>query len=152
MKHFCTLTLIAAVAGCMSPTQNANSEAADGFYVESSKSSTELVLQVPHPTHSRIFTIPVEPFAGFVPVRIDVFDTPNGSYVQISGRATVEGWNGQPIVLVANRKPYVELRKSGQAVSGTGVPVGPSATISLVTPSRAEADAVASALRQRFSL
>ena len=136
----------------MSPKQTADSEAADGFYVESSKSSAGLVLRVPHPTDGRIFTIPVEPFAGFVPVRIDVFDTPDGSYVQVSGRATVEGWSSQSIILVADRKPYVELGKSGQVVSGTGAPVGPSATISLVRPTRAEADAVASALRKRFSL
>jgi hypothetical protein len=154
MKHFCTMILIAllAVGGCMSPKQNAKSEAPDGFYVESSKRSTALVVRVPHPSDGRSFTIPVEPFGGFIPVRVGVFDTPDGSYVQVSGRATLEGWSSEPIILVADRKPYVELRKSGQAVSGTGVPVGPSATISLVRPTRDEADAVAAALRRRFSL
>src|SRR5438309_58860 len=147
MKPFHALFLITlfVVGGCRSARQTSASEVADGFYVESSKSSTGLVLQVPHPTDGRIFTLPVESFGGFVPVRIDVFDTPDGSYVQIAGRATVESWSSQPIILVAGRKPYVELTKSGQAVSGTGTRVGPSATISLVVRTRAEADAVASA-------
>lgn len=154
MKHFNALflTTLLAVGGCMSPKQTADSAVTDGFYVESLKSSANLVLRIPYPKDGRVFTIPVEPFSGFVPVRIDVFDAPDGSHVQVSGRATVEGWSSQPIILVADRKPYVELSKSGQAVSDTGVSVGPSATISLVTPTRAEADAVASALRQRFSL
>jgi hypothetical protein len=154
MKHFYALSLITliTVGSCTPTRQTGESEAVDGLYVESSKSSTGLVLRVPHPTDGRIFTIPVEPFDGFVPARIEVFDTPEGSCVQVDGRATVDGWSKQPIFLVANRKPYVELSKSGEAVSGTGVPVGPSATISLTVRTRVEADAVAAALRQRFSI
>ena len=154
MKHFYAVFLITlfAVGGCKSARQSVEPGPADGFYVESSTSSTGIVLRVPHPADGRIFTIPVEPFAAFVPLRIDVFDTPDGSYVQVSGRATVEGWSSQPIILVVDHKPYVELRKSGQVVSDTGAAVGPSATISVVIPTRAEADAVASALRKRFSL
>ena len=155
MKRLYGLFLITlfAFGGCMSPKQTADSEAvADGFYVESSKGATGLSVRVPHPTDGRIFTIPVEAFVSFIPLRIDVFDTPDGSYVQVSGIATMEGWSTQPIILVANRKPYIELMKSGQAVSGNGTPVGPPATISLIRRTRAEADAVASALRKRFSL
>jgi hypothetical protein len=65
--------------------QTGESEATDGLYLESSKSSTGVVLRVPHPTDGRIFTIPVEPFDGFVPARIEVFDTPEGSCVQVDG-------------------------------------------------------------------
>lgn len=154
MKHCYALFLIAlvAVSGCTSARQATRSEATDGFYVESSKNSTGLAVRVPHPVDGHILTIPVDRFDAFVPEHIDIFDTPGGSYVQISGRATVDGWSTQPIILVANNKPYVELGKSGQAVSGAGVPVGPSATISLVVRTRTEADTVAAALRQRFSI
>jgi hypothetical protein len=154
MKNFhahCLITLV-AVGGCTSARQIAESEVADGFYVESSKSSTALLVRVSHPTDGRIFTLPVESFAGFIPARIDVFDAPEGSYVQISGRATVEEWSKQSILLVAGGKPYVELRKSGQPLSGSGELVGPSAMISLVIPTRAEAEEVASTLRALFSI
>ncbi|MCI0744519.1 MAG: hypothetical protein L0Y58_03845 [Verrucomicrobia subdivision 3 bacterium] len=157
MKHYYALFLIAfgTVSGCTSARQITGSEATDGFYVESSKNSTGLVVRVPHSDNNRILTIPVEPFDAFVPERIVVFDTPDGSYVQISGRATMDGWSEQPIILVANHKPYAELRKSGQTVSGAGVAgvqVGSFATISLVVRTRAEANAAAAALRQRFSI
>jgi hypothetical protein len=149
MKNFHALLLIAffVAGGCRSERQTAASEAADGFYVQSSKGS-QLLVRVTRPSDGRIFTIPVEHYVDFVPVRIDVFDTPDGSYVQVSGRATAEGWSKQPIILIANGKPYVELGKSDQTVSAAGT----SARISLITPTRAEAETVASALRKRYSL
>jgi hypothetical protein len=61
-------------------------------------------------------------------------------------------WFKQHFALVVNHKPYLELEKSGQAVSSEGLAFGPSGTVSLVTSTRAEADAVAAALRQKYSI
>jgi hypothetical protein len=146
MRNFHALLLIGlfAVGGCMSARRTKTSEATDGFYVASSKDS-QLQVRVPRPSDGHIITIPVEQFGGFVPARVDVFDTPDGTYVQVSGRATMEGWSKQPVILVANGKPYVELSRSDQ-------PLDRSARVSLITPTHAEADTVASALRKRYSL
>ena len=153
MKLLYTFTwtaLVAVLTGCASPKEAKQTEAPDGFYIEATGTAPGYTLEVVPPSGGRTLTFRIQDYVGFVPQQVVVFDAPEGYYVHVSGRATAERWSAQGIIIVANHKAYFELSKSGQAVSRGRV--GPSATISWVLRTRAEADAVASALRKRYSL
>ena len=152
MKLLHTFTLVVLVeflAGCAAPKARTQTDAPDGFYIEATGTLAGYASEVLPPGGGRALSFRIQDYVGFVPRHFVVFDTPDGYTVQISGRATVEKWWEQGIIIVANHKPYFELSKSGQAASRNRV--GPSATISLVLRTREEADAVASALRRRYS-
>ena len=144
------VALVAVLTGCASPKEAAQTEAPDGFYIGATGTAPGYTLEVVPPSGGRALAFRIQDYVGFVPQHVVVFDTPDGYYVQVSGRATVEKWFEQGIIIVANRKPYFELSKSGQAVPGSRF--GLSAAISLVLRTREEADAVATALRRRYSL
>jgi hypothetical protein len=147
---FWPLALAAVLTGCASPKEATQTDAPDGFYIGATGTAPGYTLEVVPPSGGRALAFRIQDYVGFVPQHVVVFDTPNGYYVQVSGRATVEKWLEQGIIIVANRKPYFELSKSGQAVPGSRF--GLSAAISLVLGTREEADAVATALRRRYSL
>jgi hypothetical protein len=147
---FWRVALVAVLTGCASPKEATQTDAPDGFYVEATDTAPGYPLEVAPPSGGRALAFHIQDYVGFVPQHVVVFDTPEGYCVQVNGRATVEKWSEQGIIVVANRKPYFELSKSGQAVSGNRV--GLPATISLVLRTREEANAVANALRRRYSL
>jgi hypothetical protein len=146
------MALVAGLTGCESPNEVTHIDAPDGFYVAATGTAAGYTLKVVPPSGGRALTFGIQSYVGFLPQHVVVFDTPDGYCVQISGRAAVENWLRHGIILVANHKPYFELNKSGQAVSATRQRIDPSATISLVLRTRKEADAVATALRRRYSL
>jgi hypothetical protein len=147
---FGRVALVAVLTGCASPNEATQTEAPDGFYIGATGTAPGYTLEVVSPGGGGALAVRIQDYVGFVPQHVVVFDTPDGYYVQVSGRATVEKWSDQGIIIVANHKPYFELSKSGQAVSGSRF--GLSAAISLVLRTRQEADAVATALRRRYSL
>ena len=150
LHTFPFVALVAVLTGCASPKAVTQIDAPDGFYVEATGTAPGYTLEVVPPGGGHELTFRIQDYVGFVPRHFVVFDTPDGYTVQISGRATVEKWWEQGIIIVANHKPYFELSKSSQADSGNRV--GPSATISFILHTREEADAVAAALRRRYSL
>jgi hypothetical protein len=150
LHTFTLVVLVDFLAGCASPKERTQTDAPDGFYIEATAAAPGYASEVIPPGGGRALSFRIQDYVGFVPWHVVVFATPEGYTVQISGRASVETWWEQGIIIVANHKLYFELSKSGQAASGNRV--GPSATISLVLRTREEADAVASALRRRYSL
>ena len=152
LHAFSFVALAAVLTGCASPKEARQIDVPDGLYVAATGTAAGYTLEVVPPSGGQALTLGIQSYVGFVPQHVVVFDTPDGYCVQFSGRATVENWLGHGIIIVANHKPYFELNKSGQAVSATRRRVDPSATISLVLRTRKEADAVAAALRRRYSL
>ena len=150
LHAFTLVVLVEFLAGCASPKEPTQTDAPDGFYIRATGTAPGYASEVVPPGGGRALSFRIQDYVGFVPLQVVVFDTPEDYTVQISGRATVERWWEQGIIIIANHKPYFELSKSGQAASRNRV--GPSATISLVVRTREEADAVASALRRRYSL
>jgi hypothetical protein len=136
--------------GCVSTKPEAQTDAPDGFYTQYEEKSSAYTIEVT--CHGKARTFGLQHCKVFTPLRAIVFDVPEGCCLQINGRAASGDWTEQPIVLVANHKPYIELSKVGQAVSGGGQRVGPEAVISLVLSTRAEADSIVAALRLRYPL
>ena len=151
LHTFALVVLVEFLAGCASLTERTQTDAPDGFYIETTGPDPGYASEVIPPGGGRALYFRIQDFVGFVPWHVVViFDAPDGYTVQIKGIATVEKWWEQGIIIVANHKTYFELSKSGQAASRNRV--GPAATISLVLRTHEEADAVASALRRRYSL
>ena len=149
---FTSVVAALALIGCASSKEMTQTNAPDGFYVETSEVSDSYKLQVVPPSGGRALRFHIRHYTAFVPQRVIVFDAPDGNHVQVDGKATAHEWSKEAIIIVANGKPYFELGKSGQAVSEGGVRFGPSATVALVLSTREEAESVASALRRRYSL
>lgn len=150
--HITTVAALIALLGCATSRMTINTTAPDGFYVESTDTLGTYPLQAVPPSGGRGLKFRIKHYGGFVPRQVVVFDAPEGCYVQVNGQPTGDHWSKDGFIIVANGKPYFELLMSGNTASETGERIELSATVSLVLRTRQEAEAVASALRQRYSL
>ena len=145
-----SLVLVLVASGCVSPKPEVHTSAPDGFYTQANGPKSAYTIEVVSRGKTEVFAL--LPCSSFTPLRAIVFDGAEGWYVQIDGRVVGGNWSEQTIVLVANHKPYLELSKGGQAVGSDGQRVGPQAMISLVLPTRSEAESIVAAMRNRYPL